>query len=739
MRTIILLSMGLAYLVWKLAADPQFWPGYGQVGYSLDGSGGNDIDLVLLFAGQGAVFLFYWFKFGHWAGEGEGPKGFSPRPARHFTTWLRFIAWGGGYSLLMLLAFNVLVFFPDIVPRIVDAFAQASADLKAPVAGLAEAQSLTGLLNQDAGDARFFDHNDTNTLIPYAVILVTVVWAELRPFSQFERHFRQRVQQRAAIPAGAQQLMSDLDSHNLKFQPDARMQSALIEAADGTLSADDFAGRPPQGGARWLHARNEYLFERLQQYRFKPLLVGLSERYRDEYDALESRMQQSRKQLQERLRDIREELADQLNESAENEDIKRRRRSAFAELNLADAESELAQLSKDSFNRLRERHFKIQNQDIEKTVKGTWDDMRMLVVCTVLAAGRTQDHREKMLDDFGLKLPFATKKPLPLTTLILLAAGLVVVVFAGSWLYDQLLNRGAPMPPHAPEGLRELVWWSVAATLMHLVGALGGYAAQRAFEFRREYLALGDSRSVSPSEAIAEVIMAATFAVTLNIGLLAALLAADGDFPRLSEDWWWALVPGVTGGFAAYYAQVASRRCLAAFDNSTDDEKRATWSLWLQGPVTGATAVVVVALLNPQVFTEASWNMALYAGYVAVTAAAVGFMCGWVLFTWSQNRADQGVAQAACCRRARENQPERRANRQPCHVKAHWQAADQTVDVEVFSQSDKGVALRSKARLKVPQIGHIVLRHHRPRKAKVTRQDEYDPSRFYLQYLDEAA
>ena len=53
----------------------------------------SPLGLVSFFVGGLFVFIFYWVKFNEWAGKGQSPQGFRPRPVRYFTTWYRYFAW----------------------------------------------------------------------------------------------------------------------------------------------------------------------------------------------------------------------------------------------------------------------------------------------------------------------------------------------------------------------------------------------------------------------------------------------------------------------------------------------------------------------------------------------------------------------------------------------------------------------------------------------------------------------
>ena len=101
MRIIVIISIIGAYAVWKLAETPALWNTMPVAGNPLGiESTDKQIYGLTLALGELFVFLFYWFKFNEWAGEGDAPPGFRPRPVRHFTTWLRYLGWNCTYGLI---------------------------------------------------------------------------------------------------------------------------------------------------------------------------------------------------------------------------------------------------------------------------------------------------------------------------------------------------------------------------------------------------------------------------------------------------------------------------------------------------------------------------------------------------------------------------------------------------------------------------------------------------------------
>ena len=79
MRSIVVVSIIGAYVVWKLAETPALWSYTPVAGNPLGvEASDNQIFGLTLVLGELFVFLFYWFKFNEWAGEGVAPPGTAP-------------------------------------------------------------------------------------------------------------------------------------------------------------------------------------------------------------------------------------------------------------------------------------------------------------------------------------------------------------------------------------------------------------------------------------------------------------------------------------------------------------------------------------------------------------------------------------------------------------------------------------------------------------------------------------
>ena len=724
MRTIIFLSAVFAYFLWKVAGNPDFFQDTPSVGYHLVGTEiAGEIDGVALLVGELVVFFFYWFKFKEWAGEGDAPLGFRPRPVSHFTTWLRFLGWSSAYGLLMVGAFNLVVFFPELISRIIQSYVEASSDMQSPLGILSEAQSLNEAVFGPLPEQRLVGSEATNKLIPYAVILVTVIWAGVEPAASFERRFRRDLQRRAAIPTQASGLVQMLCSSRLRFAINGEVKRTAIRAAGGIIEEKDFRTDDAELDLWSLYARTEYLHEQLRDYRLKPIFAPLVSRYAPDYEALEQRIAKLRDALQQRLGEIRTELAD------------RKQQAQPPETTLREADVLLEQLNKDSPNSLRLSHFNVQREELNKEINEIWKELLQLIVCSVLAVGRTSKHRQQLFDDFGLKLPPISAQ-LEWHTILNIGAVVVAIVFLTSVAYKLMEPElSGKLPPYVPKSNLDVAWWAFVTMLMHLLGAIGGYATQRSLEAQRERMFLGDPRLAGISERSAEVVLAGVAGVVLNIYLLAFILASSGRFSDLVGGWWWALIPGVTAMFTAIYAQMESQRRLDHEFTIYQARRGALQLLWIQALVTSFVAIGIALMLQYDslaAINQMEGKMRLYVAYVMVTGASIGLGFGWVLRHWAAAQANEMIRQHE--QSYLLDHENRRGERRPIRATADWKTEKKSQKVKVFSISQNGAAVYSKQQLEVDSEGTITIAGAKSRKARVMRGDPNNRGCFYLRY-----
>ncbi len=721
MRAIVILGALGAYLVWKLASDPDFI-GTQAVGYQPSGDTGTDDVLGLtLIVGEIIVFVFYWFKFNEWAGEGEAPAGFRPRPVRHFTTWLRFLGWNCTYGLLMAAAYTVIVFFPDLIYEVAGSFLRASNELQAPVVGLAETQSLVDLFFDESRFAAA-DVSTPADLAPYAVVLVTVLWAGTRPFSDFERRFRLQLQERAAVPTQARDLIESFSSNDSSFSAEKEVARLAIEQSGRTLGTQDFINHADNQGYWLVYARVEYIYTQLQRYWSKPVFSNLSVRYAHEFEDIESRVVALRSRIRERIQDVQQHLDDEGVETPPN-----------VTLTLRDAEGWLRKLDQKKQNALRDKYFGAQHSEIERDVNAVWRDILQLLVCSILAVGRTPTHRAEMFEAFGFNLKGQIPLQLNWETVTWIAFGTLGIVFSASMAYRLLIDKvDGELPPHVPEDVNQMVWWSVVVSCMHLVAIIAGYTVQRSFAAKRERMQIGKPRFPSRSDLTAEASWSALFGVSLNVLLFAVLFASSGNFNQLVTGWWWALVPGVTAFFAAVYTQQERHRQLMRSQRRSFDEMPRMRMLVAQAAATGATAFFVLLLLYHQSYDLSQPKMLLYGAYVGLTNTFLGLALGLILCEWVRAETNVQILDL-------KGETEKRRNRKKYRSHAEWSDEQRKLRVRTVTISDNGAELVSTEDLAVGSRGQISIPPFPPQAAQVLRRDARDEHRFYVGYIKDAA
>lgn len=728
MRVIIFLGTAGAYLIWKLAVNPGLLEATPSVGYHLDtDSAAGEIDGIALLIGELVVFFFYWVKFREWAGEGEAPGGFTPRPVNHFTTWLRFLAWSCAYGVIMVGIFNMIVFFPDLISRIFHSYLQASSEMQMSFTGIGEAETLNQAILGNELEQRFIGPEGTNELIPYAVILVTVVWSGLQPFASFERRFRLDLQQRAAIPNQASSLVKALRSPYLHFMNDDNRQSQVVKKSNGLLDNEDFRKSDDDTDLWSLYAQLEYLFQQLEDYRHKPVFEPLISQHASDYQLMEKRMGELRQQLQQRITEIENELTDNQKHPPNL-------------MTLRSADQLLAELNEEQVSRLRTSHFSVQRDNLSMQINDTWTELLQLVVCSVLAVGHTSRHRQQLFEDFGLKLP-PTAAQLDADTILNISGIVLGAVFVTSLTYFIIEPRlDGALPPHVPKDVTAVLFWSFSAMIMHLLGAIAGYTTQRTLEQQRERMFLGEPRPASKSERSAEILLAGLSGTVLNVYFLAGMLALNGAFEQLAVNWWWALTPGATAAFTAVYAQIESQRRLTGNTDIYFHTKVRSRLLVFQAAATATVALVVAILLNYETSDQImniEGKMFLYVAYIVITGAAIGIGCGLLLSHWASVRADEWIAHHNQARGL--EQAERRVNRRPYRARATWETDDQTHQVKVFSISENGAAVYSSQALEKDSVGKLRIGNKITRNAVVLRDDDQNHGYFYLKYQSNEA
>lgn len=675
--------------------------GYQTAGY------GDAIGLINLTTVVGAVivFTFYCFKFNEWAGEGEAPKGFRPRPARHFTTWLRFHGWNTFYGSLMVGVYAMMVFFPEQIFSMLESFVTTSAKLETPLSAVSKMPKVISLL---PGPDKISVYNPINAaeIAPYSVMLTTVIWAGVRPFSEFERRFRFRLQKRAAIPAAARALIETFEDEMDSFHPDPKIIKELLKEQGRIVGEDDFHDH---GSHLWfLFARVQYLYHLLLKYNREPVFSRLAERYAYEITDIKANIAKMHMLLEKRIADINQLIQEQQTSHLDWESKDQK----FQPDSLKDAEQFLAGrlASADKFKRI---YFQRQEEELMDAIKKNSEDVVRLIVCSALVVSHSTQHTRDLLKEFGLKQSNRIPKQLDPVVVTLIAGGALAITFICSLGYYFISKNFADNPAsHVPKDINGVLYWAVSSTLMHVSAMLGGYFSQKRLEIGRARLQIGEMKEMplSARAQIAQGLWAACIGFSINVFLLGAMAAYGGSFPRLGTMWWWALVPSVTAYFSAIYTQRI---------------KRSKWELnalmWAQGLATGLTAIIVSYLLYSGQTSPVS---KYFIGYLTITTIILGIAISSILQHWVKGiEMPEG--------------PEKRKDKrwEPFFMRAKWRSAKgEPLPARVLNFSSSGAALKIKTPLEDETEGEVEFAGKENQSAKVVRKDEDDPRRIYVQF-----
>jgi len=195
----------------------------------------------------------------------------------------------------------------------------------------------------------------------------------------------------------------------------------------------------------------------------------------------------------------------------------------------------------------------------EKRLKGSIEKCRRLlhqvIVCGILAVGKSYNRRSQMFADLGLDIPGLTGVPLNRNFVF------EVCLIIGGWaaistlLYTFLLSGEAATQscgnftvPY-PEGFPGAILWTTSAVVMHSLGIIGAYVVQNSLLAEHDVFKYNGAGSLVNTDFG----MAFLFGFSLNIFFFTLMMAPGGGFLDLANQWKWALIPGVSAYFTGFY------------------------------------------------------------------------------------------------------------------------------------------------------------------------------------------
>lgn len=497
-------------------------------------------------------------------------------------------------------------------------------------------------------------------LAPYAVMLTTVVWAGVHPFSQFEKRIRRHWQELADIPSQARQLVETFEKDEDSFAPAAEVIDEVVKhLPNAILTKEDFTDN---GESLWfLYARFAYLNHLLEKYNRTSVFSRLAERYVNEFKNLENRAANLHAMVMQRIttpQDILPATSRSSHLTAEIEQGAQLKANGACQT-LKNTEKWLKENLINAKNSQRDFFYQ-QEEKLRTEIKSVTSDVIQFIVCGVLAVGRSQPQRREMLEDFG----YRQKNPPPIqldpVTLTVIVSGVVFITLLCSQIYYrgvveilkqaeeiQVINKEQKNIPKessqenlnvreiiakkypkltgkVPYTSSKILFWSAFAATMHLLAIIASYLTQSSAEKHRHQLRAREPTQLPPLTQVAEALWAAIVGLSVNIFLMAALTAAQGVPEKLVTMWWWALVPGVTAFFTALYTQKGKR-----------SGQLLNWLLAGQGIMTGGMAFLIYLFTSESNLTGTEKHITQAFGlYVWLTTTILGLALGKILQIW---------------------------------------------------------------------------------------------------------
>lgn len=611
MRTIFYVSIMFSLVLIFLAYKPAIIEGEPSVGNPLLGTNAfsegdaNRLDFTAMLGGL-VVFVFYFMKFGRWPGPESTPPGFRPKPTRHFTTWLRYVGWAMIYGFFMLICYFLIIFFPKLLINFLDAYLQlgitgTDADLL---------QRSLNALQENPGD-----------MVPYAVIIVTVVWSS--GFAEAERAFRRNLQESALIPTEANRLIERFEKHPEYFKADmVRVHDIIQESPFKLISETTFAGGVGER-LEFRFAQCEYILDQIARLRSKRYFARILMRYQEDFDEAKVDINRLRGKLQNYKIELVETLRPTHSTPLEQE-----------ALSLSDVNRKW----KESHDPLpfERRYFKRMWDQLERDVLKCLRSILRIVICAVLAIGRSPYQRHAMLKKFGLVAPgdigpvfnreYAVRAGAVIVVTMLLCSG---VYYAIDLFKDGKTGDSSLLNIPIPKDITEIAAWTFFAVSMHLLAIFGGYSVQKWLSEERKQF------DESPPEVLKLSDCAACFmfGFCLNIFWFALLLFPQAQWEAFQQGWMWALVAAVTAAFTGFYMTQKRKLTQLQYGN-----------LAVQGLVTALVAAAVLLSIHDISFLKSPDQfpaLTAYAIYLVVTTFLIGAALSYILQEWicSENKS----------------------------------------------------------------------------------------------------
>lgn len=327
-------------------------------------------------------------------------------------------------------------------------------------------------------------------------------------------------------------------------------------------------------------------------------------------DELRRRCQEERIQILEEVSALQNKLDDQSNLSAmlrSSEDD----RIAYDSLTLPQIKEmrEKTAVKRLPFER---RYFKNAEKRLENRIDQCFRILQQIIACGVLAVGKSYHRRLRLFEELSLKMPGLTGIPLNRNFVFKAALFLGFWVGVSTLVYWNFVDT-IPVKEGceqfkvpAPSGFTGAIMWTLSAVMMHTLGIIAAYLVENALLTDRNR-----SDNGTPASLInTDFALSFFFGAAMNIFFLSIMMAAANNFKQLAGLWYWALVPGLTAYFTAYYISQSKK----IVDPSN-------YLVALQGALTALMTLIVILLI---------WNVS-----PADVAMLYGCQQAWIFCLYS--------------------------------------------------------------------------------------------------------
>jgi hypothetical protein len=472
MRGLLILTAPLAILLIITSYHPIILEGMDSAGKS-EGSGLNSLSFISIIGGI-FVFVFYKMKFSRWPGPNASPAGFLPHPTGHFTTWLRYTIWSFVYASSMTMLYMIIILFPKAFINLFQIMAEKV--ISAP------AGTDFGIFNKIASEVNLNEQfYDPNVLVPFAVIVVTFVWAGA--FGKHERKFRSTIQEAALIPNEAQRLISVLEEKAPVFKPDTESKAIVINQSKKNgiiLNSGDFS--PSNGSSVFKYAQSSYVDLKINALKTDPDFSKIIERYKHDIEnhknylrSLTDRWANYKKALCELIAYIinRRKPANQKNKINVEK---------LMSMPISKIEKIKCKIEKNIPSFLND-YFNEEKLYLDKSSSQCLKNLLQIVVCGVLALGKTPIKRRNLLEklsyfvskEFGLNVNRNYIAQVIITLSVIVFIGTLVLILMNHSLGINPENNDIVLKKLVPRGPGTIGLWTIFTLMMHLIAILCGF------------------------------------------------------------------------------------------------------------------------------------------------------------------------------------------------------------------------------------------------------------------------